>query len=346
MNEVTISNSSELRTNRINPSNEIDVSFSSYLHKRKKLTESHLVGGIPDYAYNSDYILRQKIHAIPGVFKFFKALESFFIPRKIQELNMSALKVGPSQFPDVYEMTVDCARILGIAIPTVFILPKQELNAITYPLDDNAPLIVIYTSLLERLKPGELKAVIGHECGHIQNNHVIYNQAVDFLIRNTLGRKVESLADNTIPGMGNLGSILDLIILPLNYALMAWGRAAEVTSDRAGMICCDDPMDEVSSHAKCLSGAVLNRDDYNIDAILKQYDTLSSSPIHFNEILYSHPQATRRILASKAFMDSEILYSWRPEWRVPGKRLLGKQELDARCERFISVAKSEKRGQN
>ena len=314
-----------------NPTRNIDVSFSSYLNKRKALTESHMQGGIPDYAYGSDYAMRQKIRAIPGVFAFFKALTSQVVPREKQEINLKGLKVGPSQFSDVYEQTVDCARILGIGIPTVFIINNAAVNAYAMATEDDAPLIVIHSGLLERYKPGELKYVIGHECGHIHNNHSIYDYAARVII--------SSLA-MTIPGVAQ---IVGLLTAPIQLALQAWSRAGEVTSDRAGIICCDDPRDALTGSAKFLYGGAFNRDDVNIEAIMKQYDALSATPVRMLELLNTHPVPVRRIFAMQAFMDSEVLYTWRPEWKQPGKQTISKQELDARCAKFIGVVKSEKR---
>jgi hypothetical protein len=61
------------------------------------------------------------------------------------------------------------------------------------------------------------------------------------------------------------------------------------------------------------------------------------------EIEYDHPLPIRRIFAIKEFLNSETLYSWRPEWKTEGMNLINKQELDARCEKYVSVAKSDKR---
>ena len=33
---------------------------------------------------------------------------------------------------------------------------------------------------------------------------------------------------------------------------------------------------------------------------------------------------------------------WRPEWKTPDLQLIGKQELDARCERYVGVLSSRK----
>ena len=314
-----------------NPTGSIDVSFSSYLKNRKAKTETHMEKGIPDYAYAVDYAMRQKIRAMPGAYAFFKALTSQVVPKIKQEKNLRGLKVGPTQFSDVYEQTVECARLLGIGIPTVYIENDPTLNAYTYAMEDDAPMIVIHSGLLERLTPGELKAVIGHECGHIHNNHSIYDIAANIIL--------QSLAIS-IP---IVAQILNLVSAPLRLALLAWSRAGEVTCDRAAVICCDDPRDAIMANAKALFGAAFNRDGINIEAVLKQYDMLRSTPVRILELTSTHPIPVRRIFAEQAFLDSEVLYSWRPDWKEPGKKLISKQELDARCEKYIGVVKSEKR---
>ena len=315
-----------------NPTDTIDVSFDAYVKKRKAGTEAHLEGGgIPDYAYGNDYVLRQKIKALPGFYPLAKALTNTVVPREKQKLNLEALKVGPNQFPDVYAQVVDCARILGIGIPTTYIKPDKEINAFAYCTEDDAPLIVITSGLMERVTPGELKTVIGHECGHVHNNHVIFNLAAEIII---------NLSTNLIPGVKQ---IANLVTAPLQLALKAWSRAAETTCDRAGVICADDVNDAITMETKFLYGAALNRSDANLEAILKQYDSMRATPVRLLELGSTHPTPVRRIFGMKEFMNSEVLYKWRPEWKTPGMKLYTKQELDARCEKFLGVVKSEKR---
>ena len=317
---------------RENPTSQMDIRFTTYLSSRKAVTDAHIINGVPDYAYASDRIMMQKINAIPGAFQFFKALLSTIVPRMKQALYQNSLKVGPTQFADVYEQTVECARILGVGIPTTFIENSPIINAYALAAEDDAPVIILTSSFLERFTPGERKAVIGHELGHIQNNHGIYSTAV-YLLLNVAGEIGMSIP---VPG---LDLVLALASWPLHYALMAWSRAAEITSDRAGVICADDPNDMFTLNAKFMYGAAFNREDVNIDAILKQYERMRSNPVRLIELDRTHPIGMRRILAAKTFMESEVLHSWRPEWREPGMQLLSKQELDARCEKFLSVMK-------
>jgi Zn-dependent protease with chaperone function len=325
-------------TVKINPTQKIDVSFSAYVGTRKALVGAHMVGGIPDYAYGVDHMLMQKMKAMPGVYKLFKALTNQWVPRFKQICNLDCLKVGPSQHPHIYEQVKECARTLGIGIPEVFIRSDAGvINAETVASEDDAPVMVLTSGLVERFTPGEIKTVIGHECGHIHNNHTIYRTAANIILDNML-------INIPIPVIKELGTIVSgLANRALHAALSSWSRAAEVTADRAGLICADDFNDAITAECKLLYGATFTQEDINVDAILKQYDRLRSTSVRMLELETSHPSSVRRILAMKEFMNSDALYKWRPELKIAGMELIGKQELDARCEKYISVLKSEKR---
>lgn len=316
-----------------NPTDAIDVSWHDYVSARVASTQRHLVGGIPDYAFALDMSLRQKLHAMPGFDRIAKTMMSTIIPQQKQRLAMNGLKVGPTQMPEVYAMVVDCARRLGIGTPEVYIEHDIQMNAYSVAMSDDAPLIAITTGMLERATPGELKAVIGHECGHSHNNHSLYNNMAVFLIE---------MAAGAIPGMG---ALMNLVSAPFQLALMAWSRAAEVTADRAGVICSDDINDSITLQAKLLSGGAIGvGNDFDVDSIVRQYDAFQGTSARYYELNSTHPVGARRILAVREFMHSETLYTWRPEWRSPNMKLIDKAELDARCDKVVSVLKSEKRG--
>jgi Zn-dependent protease with chaperone function len=316
-----------------NPTEELDVSFSKYVKERSFRLEKHLKNGIPDYAFASDYATRQKIMAIPGAFKLGKAVTSQVVPRQRQLFNMQGIRVGPNQFPDIHEMVRNCAAILGIGVPTVFIMPDVgTINAFAHCTEDADPLIVLNSALVERVSPMELKAVIGHECGHVHNNHGIYNLLVELVVNGiTIG----------IPG---LNQIMSLVSLPLRVALMTWSRAAEITCDRAGAICCGEANSMMMVQTRLASGGLLSGHSVNIDAFLEQYDTLQGSPVRIQEFLNTHPLGVRRILAAKEFIKSSVFYDWHPELKEPDMNLYTKEELDARCNRYVSVSKNEERG--
>ena len=319
------------QTSGDNPTDLIDISFRHYIRNRTSSSDAHLENGIPDYAYGPDFVLRERLRALPGAFRFFKAITNQYVPYIKQVCNLDALRVGPGQFPEIHQMTQDCARRLGIGLPTVYIYPDPSvINAYTIATEDDSPIIIIHSSMIERFTSGELKAVIGHECGHIHNNHGIYNTAANIIL------------DAMAAGLPILRQIMSLLSMPLRYAIQAWSRAAEVTCDRAGVICSDDINDELTCKAKFLYGGAFDAGDINLEAVLRQYDMIRSTPVRLLELESTHPVPVRRIFAVREFINSEILYSWRPEWKTPDLQLIGKQELDARCERYIGVIKSKK----
>lgn len=315
-----------------NPTEEINLNFAEYVRERSGRIGKHLQGGIPDYAFASDYATRQKIAAIPGAFKLGKAITSQVVPRQRQTYNMNGLRVGPNQFPEVYQMVRECAELLGIGIPTTFVTAELGvLNAFALATEDAEPMIVLNSSIVERMTPQELKAVIGHECGHVHNNHGIYNILASLLIDGV---------GMSIPGVRE---VLALASLPLRVAIQTWSRAAEVTCDRAGALCCGEVESTISAQAKLLSGGLLSGHQVNIDALLEQYDMLRTSPMRIAEMLSTHPAGVRRILAAKEFANSQVFYDWHPEMKAPDMRLYSKEELDSRCARYVSVTGNEER---
>ena len=308
------------------------MNFADYVRERSSRIGKHLQGGIPDYAFASDYATRQKIAAIPGAFQLGKAITSQVVPRQRQMYNMSGLRVGPNQFPEIYQMVRDCSELLGIGIPTTFITAELGvLNAFALAIEDAEPMIVLNSSIVERMTPQELKAVIGHECGHVHNNHGIYNVLANLLI-NGIGA--------SIPG---IREILALVSLPLRVAIQTWSRAAEVTCDRAGVLCCGEADSTISAQSKLLSGGLLSDHQINVDALLEQYDSLRSSPVRMLELLNTHPAGVRRILAAKEFINSQVFYDWHPELKEPDMHLYSKDELDAHCAKYVSVSQNKER---
>ena len=304
------------------PVRHIDTSFANYVRRRKAETQAHTIDGIPDYAFALDYELKKRLNQIPHFQSICKKICSTIESREIQIYNQQALAVGPTQYPEIYQMGVDCAHRLGIGVPNIFLFTSTEINAFTYASDDTSPMIVLYTGIVDRMTQGELKCVIAHECGHIHNQHLVYRN----VIRNLLNS-----------GSGLLGFVLS----GANLALMQfWTRACEVTADRASMICADDINDAIGVQAKLLSGGTLNqsyRTEVDINALRAQLDMTLDNPSRLLEVLSDHPSSVRRIFACKEFEECEVFYHWRPELKKPDSIARTKGETDARCKKLVNI---------
>ena len=249
-----------LRDNYLDQDNQSPIrgmehSFRSYVARRKAMEDRRMSGnGLPDYAFAADYEYRKEA-----------GRDSPFL--QYREKNLRNLRQpypsggqydgdagGPEQYQDVYQMGCGCARTLGIGIPNIYIVNDQTLNAYTIGTDDIEPLIVIHSGLYERVTPGELRCVIGHECGHIHNQHGIYNMLKQIMVA----------AGTSAAGMIS-AQLMNLMTMGAEFLLNAWSRAAEVTCDRAGMICSERVEDAYSVNAKLLYGAAIgDRETVNL----------------------------------------------------------------------------------
>ncbi len=304
--------------------------FRSYVKQRKDMESARLSGnGLPNYAFAMDYELRKKLDSIPQIYSLGKKICGTVASRYMQMYNREALLVGPDQFPEVYQIGCDCAKRLGIGIPNIYIINDQTLNAYTYAMDDVEPIIVVHSGLYERFTLGELRCVIGHECGHIHNQHGVYNMLAQLLLVGGLAAAGGALS----------AQILQLLTMSSQVALSAWSRAAEVTCDRAGMICCEQEEDAYQVNAKLMYGAALGEHTVNLEALRRQLEMQMGNMARLDELLASHPSSVRRIVAEMEFAECEVFYRWRPELKKPGQVMRSRQETDERCRRFVDVMK-------
>ena len=312
------------------PLNGIDCRFGIYLNRRKMIEAHRMDGnGIPDYAFAMDYECRKKLDSIPHFYDMAKTITVTYVSRMIHEYTRTSMTVGPTQIPEIYQIGCECAKILGIGIPNIFIQNDPVMNAFTYAMDDIAPMVVVNSGLMERMNLGELKYVIGHECGHIQNYHSAYSH---------LSRLVLNVGLSAVSGTSQL--LAGLMTAGSSAVLAAWSRAAEVTADRAGMLCADRPEDCYSALAKIMYGGTIGSEhEIDYDAIRSQLEHTVSSIAKYSEILDEHPSTARRIAALQEFCECGICYEWRPERKEPGQLMRTKAETDERCRRYIDLAK-------
>lgn len=311
------------------PTFSVNCSFAVYLQRRKAIDDKRMDGhGVPNYAFSLDHEARKKLDSIPGFYSTAKAITSTYVSQTISLMNRTALAVGPDQFPEIYAVAKDCARKLGIAVPNVFIDNDMSFNAYTIASDDIEPVIVIHNGLRNLLTLSELKFIIGHECGHIHNYHTAYEYVSQLILSAGVG--VTSGVNAMLATILSLGS---------TAALSAWSRAAEVSADRAGMICADSVEDSYSAIAKCLYGGTIGKtDSVNIGPIMEQLKYTTSNITKYDELFSDHPSSARRLKAMQEFSECAVYYEWRPDLKKPGQIQRSKKETDMRCKQYIDLS--------
>ncbi len=311
---------------RKSPLAGIDTSFGHYLSRKKSQENIHLVKGVPDYAFPLDYELRHRMKSIPGFEKLCRNILEMEEARAIQLKNYSALAVGPNQFPEIYEMAVDCARRLSIGIPNIYIDNAEQMNAYTLAVDDVSPLVVIYRPMIERLTRGELKCVIAHECGHVHNRHSLFSSVINSLN----------------PLNGEPTNWTGLFLSEANKMLMnSWVRAMEVTADRAAMICADDPQDAINVDMRLMYSSLTDQNrQLDLEALRVQLEESMNNPAKMLMYATDHPASLRRVFMDIEFSECELYYRWRPELRKPDTTLRSIEETNERCKKIVGLTQT------
>ena len=127
------------------------------------------------------------------------------------------------------------------------------------------------------------------------------------------------------------------IVAPAELALKNWNRQAEITSDRAGLICCQNL--DAAKHAlvKLALGAKTLYEQIDMDEYIKQIETLRSSIGKYTELLESHPYLPKRVKALELFYNSDYYQN-----KILGKGkegLADMKTIDKQVEDILSITK-------
>ncbi|MFV8818188.1 protease HtpX [Haliea sp. E17] len=138
------------------------------------------------------------------------------------------------------------SREAGIGMPEVAIFPSQASNAFATGWNRNAALVAISAGMLERFSEDEIRAVLGHEIGHVANGDMVtltliqgvVNTFVMFLAR-IIGHTVDRVVFKTERGYGIgyyvVTIVAELVLGFLASMLVCWfSRRREFRADEAG----------------------------------------------------------------------------------------------------------------
>src|SRR5215218_6634559 len=205
-----------------------------------------------DYVHPADSKALAALRAIPGIDTALKKLLAVTGENAIRVMFMaSAVKVTPTQCPDLHAKLQIACTTLGVDMPDLFIQQNPVDNAFTGGVEK--PVIVLHSGLIERLTDEETLAVIAHEVGHIHAEHVLYLTAArifELLMQASL---------SMIPG----GEIAKFILnTTISSALLAWARRAELSCDRAALLVVQDPHVIGRTMMKLAGGTFASKMDY------------------------------------------------------------------------------------
>jgi Zn-dependent protease with chaperone function len=262
------------------------LDFNAFVTRRKAERAGGAMEGAHDYSYVLDRQTRATFESAKPIELAVSSAVRVFKERERGRLLGNAVKVSSRQFSRIHGISHECSQTLGIVPPQVYIVNSPHLNAGTFGTDEES-FIVIHSALVDQYTDEELRFVIGHESGHIHNSHVVYLTTLHFL------RLVAE-------------AYLGALVMPAMLPLMAWSRRAEITSDRAGMMCSKDPHVAARALTKLVVGSRKLYEEFNLDAFLEQYEEGKEGIGRYMEALASHPFLPKRVLAMRVFAEADL----------------------------------------
>jgi Zn-dependent protease with chaperone function len=189
----------------------------------------------------------------------------------------SAVRVDDRQFRGVNRLYEQCLEVLDVPRrPELYVLQQPMPHAMTIGMDQ--PFVVLSTGLLDLLDDEELRFCLGHEIGHAESGHAVYQ---------TMLRHLWGLARSM--GWVPVGY---WVLRAMIAALMEWSRKAELSGDRAGLLAGQDRDAALRVQMKLAGGARL--DEMDPDAFLAQaadYDATGDLRDGVLKLLNLEPQA-------------------------------------------------------
>jgi len=206
------------------------------------------------YEHPADRGALTTLRSVPGFGPVLRAVSGAFSERGERLFHLSSsIRVGPRQYPKLDAIRNECAEILDVnPVPELYVRRDPRQNAMAIGLDE--PFIVLTTGLVEALDTEGLRFVIGHEVGHVLSGHALYT---------TMMLRLSEL-------------LLSMSWMPVGYwglravvaALREWYRKSELSADRAGLLCVQDP--EVALRTRIMMAGAIDPSEVDIEAFLAQ----------------------------------------------------------------------------
>lgn len=246
------------------------------------------------YEHPADRAATSALHAIPLLDGLLKRLSDLGLERRHRQLLLgSAVRVGPDQLSEAWELQVATASCLDIATPPLYVTQTPFVHGLT--LGSHTPTVLVSSSLVGTFGNADLRTVLAHEAGHVLSEHVSYMDVLSLL---------RQVLNGFFPGRLLVG----LPLRALYVALLEWARAAELSSDRAAAVVLGDPLAVCATLMRIARGPLEGMD---LQAFLRQAteyveeDDLFSLRARFGvELSQTHPFAVRRVKALTEWVTS------------------------------------------
>lgn len=187
--------------------------------------------------------------AFAAVFGFAGALISLFLSKPMAKWSTRAHVISSPRSPAerwLVETVAELSQKAGIGMPEVAIFPASQSNAFATGWNRNASLVAVSEGLMRRFNKEEIKAVLGHEIGHVANGDMVTLTLIQGVVNTFVifaSRVIGSVVDRAVfrsenghgPGFFIVSIIAELVLGILASTIVFWfSRRREFRADIAG----------------------------------------------------------------------------------------------------------------
>jgi len=235
---------------------------------------------------------------------------SYFYSHKLILRSHNAKIIEEKDNPRLFRLVKEVAYEAGIEMPKVAIVPTNTPNAFATGRNEDNAVVAATEGILQVLDDDELKGVLAHEVGHIQNRDMMVMTiaatlagAITFMARMVWFQMIFSRR------RVNPIFLIAMVLAPIGAIIikLAISRKREFGADKKG--------GEISKNPRALARALEKLDSANKSNPMKSKNTTSSSLFIVNpfkssafvKLFSSHPPTEERVKRLRK-MASEFSY--------------------------------------
>ena len=237
------------------------------------------------YQHPADRAATAALLKVPYLDQVVRKLVALGYERALRAASLgSAVRLGQDQLPGIWVLHRQVFNSLDIEpVPDLYLTQFPLANA--YTIGTDKPIVVLNSELTRILDDDGRRVVLAHEAAHVHSDHVLYRTALLILLQ--VGTSVR------------LPLLAGLPLLAIQYALLEWSRAAELSCDRAAALVTRDPIAVCRALMTIAAGEAA--EDLNLDAFIAQgmdYEGgggLERMTKLFQDLRLTHPMPVRRV---------------------------------------------------
>jgi Zn-dependent protease with chaperone function len=238
------------------------------------------------YQHPADRAATAALQQVPYLDQVVRKLVALGYERALRAASLgSAVRLGQDQLPGIWVLHRQVFNSLDIElVPDLYMTQFPLANA--YTIGTDKPIVLLNSELVRILDDDGRRVVLAHEAAHVHSDHVLYRTALLILLQ--IGTSVR------------LPLLAGLPLLAIQYALLEWSRAAELSCDRAAALVTRDPTAVCRALMTIAAGEAA--EDLNLDAFIAQgmdYSVGGSGTERltrlFQDLRLTHPMPVRRV---------------------------------------------------